>query len=364
MPSSPVPVALLGSGIFAKTEHLPAIIASKDLTLKAIYSRSLKSAKATILDDNGTQNPKVSTDLNFYSDDSPAGSQLDDLLASDSIKAVIIALPIKNQGGYVRKALQAGKHVLSEKPIAENLKEAAELIDWYESEIRPKGITWGVAENVRFWAATVHAGEQRQKMGRALTFRARQQMMVSAGGKYFETSWRKVPTHQGGFLLDGGVHFVAALRELLGKNDPLVSVVAYTAQLQEHLPPVDSIEAVGRTKGGAVGSISISFGTTGTGTEYHVGSEKGFVSVAKGVVTVDKESQKIEEEGSGVMPEVRAWGEGLVSGKENVLQSPREALADLEVIEACLRSGEQGGKAMQLVFQTSDGKDLASKVAI
>lgn len=353
-----IPVALLGSGIFARTEHLPAIDVAKTLVLKAVYSRSLSAAKAV----TSSESP----DLQYYSDDSESGSQLDDLLKRDDIKAVIIALPIKNQGGYVRKALQAGKHVLSEKPIAESVKEAAELIDWYEKEVRPKGVTWAVAENVRFWAANVYAGEQRAKMGKALTFRARQQMFVGAGGKYFETSWRKVPTHQGGFLLDGGVHFVAALRLLLGKEDPLVSVVAYTAQLQEHLPPVDSIEAVARSKSGAVGSISISFGTTGKGSEYHVGSEKGFVSVSNGVVKIDDKEEKIENEGhnpgSGVEPEVKAWGEGLVNGKENVLQSPREALADLEIIEACLRSGEQGGKAIELKFQTLEGEGLASKV--
>lgn len=140
--------------------------------------------------------------------------------------------------------------------------------------------------------------------------------------------------------------------------------MAYTAQLQEHLPPVDSIEAVARSKSGAVGSISISFGTTGKGSEYHVGSEKGFVSVSHGLVKIEEKEEKIEEEGSGVKPEVRAWGEGLASGKENVLQSPREALADLEIIEACLRSGEQGGKAIELVFQTLKGESLASKVAL
>lgn len=159
-----------------------------------------------------------------------------------------------------------------------------------------------------------------------------------------------MPTHQGGFLLDGGVHFVAALRLLLGKNDPLVSLVAYTAQLQEHLPPVDTIEAIAKTKSGAVGTISISFGTTAQGVEYQVGSEGGFVSAGRTKFVVDKEEKEFKHD-SGVTPEVKAWGEGLVAGKANPLQSPREALADLEVIEACLRSGEQGGINIELKYQ-------------
>jgi predicted dehydrogenase len=51
----------------------------------------------------------------LYSEDSGEGKSLDDLLARSDIKAVTIALPIKNQPEYIRKALLAGKHVLSEK---------------------------------------------------------------------------------------------------------------------------------------------------------------------------------------------------------------------------------------------------------
>jgi predicted dehydrogenase len=54
-------------------------------------------------------------DVALYSEDSGEGKSLDDLFARSDIKAVTIALPIKNQPEYIRKALLAGKHVLSEK---------------------------------------------------------------------------------------------------------------------------------------------------------------------------------------------------------------------------------------------------------
>jgi len=74
-------VALIGSGIFAKEEHLPAIQATQLLSLKAIYSRSLKSAKT--LSEN-------LSDVELYSDDSD-GKKYDDLLKRDDIKGVVIA---------------------------------------------------------------------------------------------------------------------------------------------------------------------------------------------------------------------------------------------------------------------------------
>ena len=163
--------------------------------------------------------------------------------------------------------------------------------------------------------------------------------------------WRKNPTHQGGFLLDGGVHQTAGLRLLMGRDNPLVTISAHTAQLQPHLPPVDTIEAVAKAKNGAVGTITISFGTTQKGKVCAVGCEKGYASVSGANVTAAEKTWEIEDERSGVPPEIRAWGQALAAGKTDSDLSPEEALADLELIEASLRSGEQGGKAILLKYQ-------------
>ena len=138
----------------------------------------MKSAKTLEVDESKVE---------IYSDESGSGKGLDDLFARTDIKAVIIALPIKNQPEYVRRALLAGKHVLSEKPVAENVQEAAEMIKWYHSEIAPKGVTWAVAENVRYSNSFLHAAEAVKPKGRQLTFRCRMQTLVE-GGKYYETS--------------------------------------------------------------------------------------------------------------------------------------------------------------------------------
>lgn len=145
--------------------------------MKAVYSRSAKSAKTLEVDEST---------VDIYSDDSGAGKTLNDLLARSDIHAVIIALPIRNQPDYIRKALSAGKHVLSEKPVAENVKDAKALIQWYRSEIDPKKVTWSVAENFRYLNSFDHAAEAIKSKGRQLNFRCRVQFLVE-GGKYFET---------------------------------------------------------------------------------------------------------------------------------------------------------------------------------
>src|SRR5690242_3802944 len=51
----------------------------------------------------------------------------EDLLESD-VDAIAVATPVKTHYCLVKKALLAGKHVLVEKPLTANVREAAELV--------------------------------------------------------------------------------------------------------------------------------------------------------------------------------------------------------------------------------------------
>ncbi|PVI04236.1 NAD(P)-binding protein [Periconia macrospinosa] len=346
----PLPIALIGSGIFAREEHLPAILAaSSSLSLVAIYSRSLASATAL------AEQAGVDPGVEVYSDDGGKDGKggYEELLKKDGLKGVVIALPILTQPSYICKALEAGKHVLAEKPIAKDVATAVELTSWYRDNFA-NGPTFSIAENFRFLDSYLYASEQVASLGRVLGFRVRVHSFVQPGGKYFETAWRKKPEYQGGFLLDGGVHFVAGTRLVLGgAGVKPVKTSAWTTQLQEHLPPVDTVDATVRLSNGASGTISLSFGTTFSGSEYAFALEKGTVTVSRGKVTVkrngeDEQVKNFPDEGSGVKQEIAAWGKALQEGKENKRQSPEEALGDLEWLEAMLQSGEKGGAPVEL----------------
>ncbi|KAF2705730.1 NAD(P)-binding protein [Pleomassaria siparia CBS 279.74] len=343
---SPIPIALIGSGIFAKEEHLPAILAAPNLRLVAVYSRSLTSAKGLA----SGLSAKESEAVDLYSEDQD-GKGFDALLQRQDIKGVIVALPILTQPDYIRRALTSGKHVLAEKPIAKDVSTAKALLDFATSTPHPNAATFCIAENFRFLDSFQYASDTIASLGRVLNFRVRVDNMVMPGGKYFETAWRKVPEYQGGFLLDGGVHFLAATRLLLAKES-LVRTSAFTAQLQEHLPPVDTVHAVVQLGSGVSGTVEISFGTTFTGSEYSVACEKGTVSVSRGKVTItrgkDVEVKDHPDEGNGVKQEVKAWAEGLQKGEMDRRQAPEEALKDLVLLEGMLNSGEKGGAPVEL----------------
>ena len=64
----------------------------------------------------------------------PVTPSFDDVLEDDSIDAVIIATPISTHASMARRVLEAGKHVLVEKPLAHSSEGALDLIRLSEEQ--------------------------------------------------------------------------------------------------------------------------------------------------------------------------------------------------------------------------------------
>ncbi|KAI5843728.1 hypothetical protein BZA05DRAFT_410471 [Tricharina praecox] len=356
-------IALLGSGIFAREQHLPAILECADtVQLKAIYSRSIASAEklTAAAKEAGLQ------DVEAYASESK-DHDLEALLRREDIDAVIICLPIPVQPSIIRACLGAGKHVLSEKPIAPTLSAARELLLFSQRPETPAFLAttahthvtsalWAVAENYRFQGAWGYARTRIEGLGRILNFNVRVASMVEPEtNKYFATSWRKTPSFPGGFIMDGGVHQVAGLRMLLGEDEVIERVSAFSRCNQEHLPPVDTVNAIMRTKAGTVGTFSLGFGTTDNCYEFSVACERGVVVVGGGgKVTVRPSEKGAQEEvktisgNSSVKEELMAFAKGVLKGEIDGRQTPEEAWRDLELIEKMLQSGEKNGETMEV----------------
>ncbi|KAI4866735.1 oxidoreductase family protein [Hypoxylon rubiginosum] len=348
----PVGIAIIGGGIFVKEQHIPAALASPLLSIKAIWSRSLKTAE-----DAAKLVPADAGPVDLYSSDAGAGKSYEDILKRDDITGVILALPIVDQPAYIEKALAAGKHVLAEKPLAKDVATALALIEYYKRVSAETAASFAVAENFRFTPSYLYAAEEVKKLGKVTGFVVRVSFMMEQSNKYFKT-WRIKPAYQGGFLLDAGVHFTAALRKLLGADNAVDSLVAHTALASEHLPPVDTIHAVLKTESGVVGSFVNCVGSTMGAFEFTVACEQGVVKAESAKVITTRgfgkdavAEEKAFEPTTGVQEEVQAWAESILSGVPNPSQTPELALGDLELLEKMLTSGDQDGASQKLQYQ-------------
>jgi predicted dehydrogenase len=103
---------ILGTGNIAR-QFAASFFSSRRCTLRAVGSRSAMSAEAF---------------AQVYAIPSSFGSY-DQVLQAKDVDAVYISLPNSMHYEWTMKALQAGKHVLCEKPLAANSAEAQEMFD-------------------------------------------------------------------------------------------------------------------------------------------------------------------------------------------------------------------------------------------
>jgi predicted dehydrogenase len=137
---------------------------------------------------------------------------------------------------------------------------------------------------------------------------------------------------------------MAGLRLLLGEelDNQIASLSAFTTQIQSYLPPVDTADVILKTKSGVTGVFQISRGTSLRADEWTIACSNGWIKVENKKVTISRDGQievaTIPNERTGVPPEIRAWGLGLVHGKTRPEQEPEAALADLELVRRHLNS--------------------------
>ncbi|KAF9025812.1 oxidoreductase family protein [Hymenopellis radicata] len=347
--------AILGAGIFATEAYLPALSSLQGITLKAVYSRSLSTAETF------ASSPLISSKPAIYHDAPDGAGGLDALLARSDISAVLVILPIPLLPSVVLKALAAGKHVLSEKPVAKDVATGVATIKEYREKYAGNGLVWRVAENFEAEPAFRRVGKlvTDGRLGDITGFRAAVWNFVGKDSKYYKTPWRTVPEYQGGFLLDGGVHTIAAIRTMLPKT-PIEHVSSFASLIKSYLLPHDTITVIARGTSTPntqfQGTLDMTFGfptkshpetgytIIGTQGWVRVTSENNLYTVRSHFLTKDGEEYEeaeevVQEESCGVAVELKSFF-GAITGTDDGLSlgDPKAALLDVAFIQAALES--------------------------
>jgi predicted dehydrogenase len=136
----------------------------------------------------------------------------DELIADDEVELVDICLPTFLHADYAIRALEAGKNVLCEKPMAMNADECRRMIaaaDSAEGQLM-------IAQCIRFWPEYAYLKEtvESDRLGRLMA------VDLWRGGPMPDWSWEgwlKDAERSGGAILDLHVHDVDFVHFLLGR---------------------------------------------------------------------------------------------------------------------------------------------------
>jgi predicted dehydrogenase len=174
-----------------------------------------------------------------------------DAIARPDVDVVIVATTNDALASVSQAALDAGKHVLVEKPAARNVAEIEPLIEI----ARAKGLRVRVGFNHRYHPALQKAREivDTGVLGELMFIRGR----YGHGGRVgYDREWRADPALSGGGeLIDQGVHLIDLSRWFLG---PFTSVDGFAATYFWNMPVDDNAFLTLRTGSGQCAFLHVS----------------------------------------------------------------------------------------------------------
>ncbi|XP_011090402.1 uncharacterized protein YMR315W isoform X2 [Sesamum indicum] len=354
---APPQIAILGAGIFVKTEYIPRLSEIPDLfVLKAIWSRTEESARGAV-DIAKKFFPRVECKW--------GDAGLNEIIQDASIVAVLVVLAAQFQVDLSLKLLRSGKHVLQEKPAASSINEVKTALSSYNSlsTSLPRQPIWAIAENYRFEPAILEGKKLMPDIGDLVNFQILVEAPMNSSNPYFSSSWRHNFT--GGYILDMGVHFVAVLRMLAGCE--VTSVSAMTSHVDTTLPPPDSMSSIIQLENGRCGVLVASLpgktlkifhrfvGVKGT-LQIDVENREGKFGYSVSLFTADGQTKNSYYPFRGVTEELKTFFNvvSLATEKKDLTfrAEPRlsviEGARDVAVIEAILESGNKQGALVQV----------------
>jgi predicted dehydrogenase len=309
--------ALIGAGSIAQA-YARAFAASELAELVAVADTNLEAA-AGIADTFGCRVFDSHTSL----------------LRSAEFDAALICTPPVSHAPIALELLRCGIHVLCEKPFSVDVASARRMLHVAERV----GVTLTMASKFRYVGDVIQAQSLIASglLGEVLTFENSFTSQVKMAGR-----WHANPAISGGgVVMDNGTHSVDILRYLCG---PVTAVAAYEGVRVQGLAVEDTAHVVARTSKGVLASIDLSWSCNqetdgylkvcGTQGAISLGwarskyrhSDDGWISFGSGYNKFDALRDQLDN-----------FCRSL-SGEEELLIKPEDALGSVETIAAAYRS--------------------------
>ena len=334
-------IAIAGAGAITERAHLPALATVSDARVVAIQSRTTDKAERIA----GSFPPDAARPK-VYSD-------FDEMLARERPDAVGVFTPNRWHCEFTVKALEAGAHVLVEKPMAPTTAESRRMVD----AAARAGRVLMVAMQRRFGGIerAIKDALASGAIGKPNFIRAR----LSHGGPGLWAPGQKWFTSAseagGGAMLDLGVHVADLAIWFMGEVD---SVAGQVGTLAKQIEVDDTGAMILHFKSGAIGVVEASWSSTpplsaieiyGTEGRVMAGYPRNDISILKAdgspAPGFSREEVMSRFDPRDLLAPSRALVENFVAairGRAKPSPDGTDGARAVEAIEACYRSSRTG----------------------
>lgn len=219
---------------------------------KAVEGRAVVTAACDVNTDNAKKRAdELGGTAQVYAD-------WQEMLRDNNVDAVDIALPHKLHRDGIVQAAEAGKHVLTEKPLCTTLDEAKEI----EAAIKANGVILMCAHNQMFEPAprTARRWIAEGKIGRVFSLRTVDCFLAGGRQQPGQWGWRgSAEESGGGCALDTGYHPTYLLVSI-ANSEPIEVISMSDNYNQPYLKAEDTAQTMVRFENGAVGTLQTSWG--------------------------------------------------------------------------------------------------------
>ena len=318
----------------ARNALIPAILTSEHAELAAVASRSRDNAREIAA--------LAGPDVAAYGD-------YDSLIADDKVDAIYLPLPNNLHLGWAVEAMNNGKHVLCEKPLALNAQQAEEMVE----TAHDNGVVLSEAFMYRYHplqqevASLVRGGD----LGEPRLVRASFSFMQTD-----EDDYRRDPGMGGGALFDVGCYCIHIARRVFAREPTAVTAKS----LYDPQTGIDTTTtALMEFDGGGIALIDCSFSLSFRATYEIVGSdasvivpnfllggqaagdhaEAGDYCLSRGGEDEERRSQA----GSMYVSEIEAMSRRVL-GDDVFLLAAEDGLNNMRALDAVAASARTGQK--------------------
>lgn len=224
-PDGKLNVGIIGCGNIVGNGHKPAL-------------EALDKVKVAALADVTPERLKLGQQW-FHLSDDQLHTDYHSLIDRDDIDIVLVTVPQQFRQDMVSYAIDKGKHVLSEKPIAITPAAAAQ----FAAAAKAKDMRFGMVHNYIFYPeyqlikSLIDAGEIGDVRVLTMNYLG---VIDNPGAKEYQADWRHKMSAGGGVLMDL-IHAVYLSEWLIGQHAQQVNAFAGAPTYQHHNPEVEDL---------------------------------------------------------------------------------------------------------------------------